>query len=144
MIMDEVIARTIVWARLSHGDNLTGFIIDAEYAFEETEAFDSVQIESTEDPARMLVIRLVAHKSVPTLQSIADALREAWLHLAYLGIQALAIEQYRDATVMRFVTATEDGGLCVTGEANATSPVYERLVTEFEQNFSFAGPIKSR
>jgi len=144
MVMDDVIARTLAWARPSDGDNLTGFVMDADHAFESTEMFDSVHVERTGDASRLVVIRLVVGKNVPTLQSVASALREAWSGLAYLGFQASAIERYRDATVMKFVTATDDGGLCVTGEVIAVSAAQERLVAEFEQNFPFAGRIKSR
>lgn len=142
--MDDVISRTIAWARPSDGDNLTGFIIDADHAFESTGMFDSVRIERTGDPRRLVVISLVARAAVPTLQDISGALRDAWSGLAYLGFQAVGIERFQDATVMTFVTATEDGGLCVTGEATATSPRYGQLVRDFEDRLSFAGRIKSR
>ena len=143
-MIDDVIERVLAWASPSDGDNLLGFALDAEHAFENTGVFDSVGVECTNDPSRLLVVRLIATETTPTLQHIAIALREAWSGLYYLGFEASVMEQYRDAIVMRFVTANATGALCVTGEVIATSPVYERLVAVHEENFGFAARIMER
>lgn len=144
MIIDDVIASVLAWARLNEGSNLDGFIMDADHAFESTDTFDSVNVEATSDPSRLLLIRVVARETTSTLQEIANAMQTAWSQLVYLGFEASMINRYRDATVMRFVTASNDGHLCVTGEVVATSPNYEALVADYEANFSFAGRIHSR
>ena len=118
MIIDDVIARTLGWARASDGDNLTGFYLDTEHAFESKEIFESVHVERTDDPSRLIVVRLVARNMTPP--EISNALSKAWSWLAYPGFQATAINRTADAVVMRFVTATEDGALCVTGEVIVT------------------------
>ena len=123
MILEEVIARTLLWARPSDGDNLTGFWMDADHAFESTEVFETVRIQRTEDPTRLLVVTLIAHENVATLHTIAAALREAWHRLVYLAFEASAIEFHGDHVRMRFVTATGDGSLCVTGEVTAWLPL---------------------
>lgn len=144
MVTDDVIARVLAWAKPSSGDNLLGFEIDAEHAFASTEIFDTIRIEETSDPSCLLRVHLTAAGDTQALQDISSALRKAWSQLVYLGFEANAIEQYRDAVVMRFVTATGDGKLCVTGEAIATSSNYEQLVEDYERKFAFAGRIKER
>jgi hypothetical protein len=117
MIIEDVITKTLTWARPSDGDNLLGFEIDAEHAFEETGLFESVSVRTTNDPRRLLVMR----EGGVTLEALAGALTEAWQqYLVYRGFEASAIELHRDRAVMRFVTATPDGDLCVTGEVNAS------------------------
>jgi hypothetical protein len=106
--------------------------------------FESVRVQRTDDPSCLLRINLVAFATTPTLQKISAALRQAWAKLVYFGFEASMIEQYRDATVMRFVTATENGGLCVTGEVIASSPAHEQLVLQYEEGFGFALRIKQR
>lgn len=115
-LIDDVIQATLRKATPNRGDDLAGFLTDLDYAFESEPLFGSFTVEQTNDPACMIRVCVVAQDD----ENVPNALRKAWSWLAYETFQATAIARSPEAVVMRFVTASADGGLCVTGEVIAT------------------------
>jgi hypothetical protein len=134
-MIEDVISDCVARLTMSSGDNLSGFIIDTEYALEEEEAFESVDLRQSEDPKSLVNVRIAVRKGVPDLQTISHALLGAWHRIAYSEFQAVSVVPYVEATVLRFVTAVPRSGLGVTGTFVAKAPDHGRLVSSFNEVF---------
>jgi hypothetical protein len=142
-MIEQVIRVVVSNASMSFGDDLTGFVIDADHALEGEATFENVQIARTDRRESLLEITATVPAGMTTLQDVANALRRAWEFMAYSELQATSVAWFREATVMRFVTASSRGQLCVTGRILVTAPHYDQLVSRFEQDFSFAEKLQS-
>ncbi|HYC58592.1 MAG TPA: hypothetical protein VEK79_03420 [Thermoanaerobaculia bacterium] len=142
-MIEHVIQTVLSFVRVSGGDDLTGFVIDADHALSGEETFENVEIVSTDRSENLLEITATAPLSMATLQDVAEALKRAWQFMAYPDLQATSITWHREATVMRFVTAGARGQLCVTGRVIITAPHQDKIVKAFEEDFSFAGRLPS-
>lgn len=137
-IINDIIREWAPKFSLNSGDNLTGFLIDCEYALESGEVCNVLHLESGDDP-ETLVNAVIEARSGATIQDISHALAAAWQQFAYPEFQAFSIRRYAEATVLRFITASGSGDLCVTGTVIARSPNYDRLVNDFNRDFSSLG-----
>ncbi|MGB2718033.1 MAG: hypothetical protein WBC51_27850 [Vicinamibacterales bacterium] len=120
----------------SSGDNLAGFAIDADHYVAEGGALVDVDVRTTDRPECLVEVRATVADHVQSLQDVASALREAWTSLAYSDLQATSCGWYREATVLRFVTAMQRPALFVTGRIVARGGPQERLVERFIRDFS--------
>jgi hypothetical protein len=139
-MIEEIIREWSSRLTLSSGDNLTGFTMDADWALGELERVSDVNVMRSDDP--LSIVNALVTFQVSSLPLISQGLARAWPHFAYPHFSALSIQAYREATVMRFITASSGGTLCVTGTVIATSPNYARLVADFNRDFaSLTGPL---
>jgi hypothetical protein len=132
-MIEEIIRDWSCRLTLSSGDNLTGFMMDADWALGELEAVTDVTVSPSGDPLS-LVNALVTFQ-VSSLSLISQGLAQAWPSFAYTDFSAVSIQRYVEATVMRFITASSNGTLCVTGTVVATAPNYVRLAADFDREY---------
>jgi hypothetical protein len=142
-MIEDVIRLVVARLRASTGDNLLGFLYDAEHALAEVHsaAFSSVEIFSSQEPTALVKARLVVSPIVATLQEVSQALSSAFQFVAYNHFQASALKWYREATVLRFVTVMS-ADIYVTGWLTVAGAHYPRLIEAFERDFgALHGPI---
>src|SRR3954452_14486223 len=141
-MIEEIIREWSSRLPLSSGDNLTGFIMDADWALGAIEGAKEVNVSRSGDPLSM--VNALVTFEVSALHLIAQGLASAWPRFAYQELAVVSIQRYLEATVMRFITAASGGQLCVTGTVVATSPNYAHLAAEFDREFgSLAGKLSS-
>jgi len=140
-MIEEIIRDWIRQYPISSGDDLIGFILDAEHALSRSELVANVRVDRGDDPLS-LVNAVVHFRDVGTLQQIPSFLATAWSELAYPAFQTLSIQPYVEATTLRFITANAAKTLCATGLIVATSPNYAKLVRSFNADFAgVVGPL---
>jgi len=128
----------------SSGDNLTGFVIDADHFFAQCETLESVAVNRSPNPLSLLEIRADAVASVNTVQDLSHSLVGAWESIAYGHFQASAVHFYKEATVLRFVTVISGDAFYVSGTVHVAGPHYPNLVHRFERDFgAMHGPLSS-
>ena len=88
----------------SSGDNLTGFLMDADHFFSEHWAFATVDVRRREDVTSLLNVTLSISERVQSLQDLSHALGDVWRSIAYQHFEASSVTWFREATVFRFVT----------------------------------------
>jgi hypothetical protein len=141
-MIEEIIREWSSRLPRSSGDNLTGFIMDADWALGEIEGAREVNVNRSDDPHSM--VNALVTFEVSALHLIAQGLANAWPSFAYQELAVVSIQRYLEATVMRFITAASGGKLCVTGTVVATSPNYADLADEFDREFgSLGGKLSS-
>jgi hypothetical protein len=124
----------------SSGDNLTGFLMDADHFFSEHGAFATVDVRRSEDVTSQLNVTLSISERVQSLQDLAYALGDVWRSIAYQHFEASSVTWFREATVFRFVTVISGELFFVSGTARASGPHYPRLVEAFERDFRLLDP----
>ena len=143
-VFESVISEVVSTASASSGDNLTGFVYDAEHYLSENEVLVDVSVRRTAEPRCLLVIDARVTDKATTLQDVASTLREAWVSLAYAEFEASSCAWYREATLLRFVTVMSGPRLFVTGRVIASGGPYDRLVERFVREFGeLHGPLDS-
>lgn len=126
----------------SSGDNLTGFVIDADHFLGECEALESIHVDRATNPSSLLEIRAVVSASVTTVQEVSHALLDAWQSIAYTHFQASAVHFYKEATVLRFVTVISGDAFYVSGTIRVAGPHYSALVQRYDRDFGAShGPL---
>ena len=108
--------------------------MDTNWFLRGCQALDSVELKVSENPKCMIDVTASVCQSVPSLQELSNALREVWNHLLYPDFEASAIFRYREATVLRFVTAIETA-LFVTGQIKVSGVWYPKLADKYERDF---------
>lgn len=134
-MIEETILQIVAKGRRSSGDDLLGFEVDTAYVFEMSGRFRTFSCARTDDPRSLLEIHAVANGDITSLQEVRNALLSVWTKIAYADYGAQGCRWYKDATVMRFVTCTDNLELCVTGTITATAPHYADLAAAFERDF---------
>jgi hypothetical protein len=141
-MIESAIDLVIATGTLSAGDDLLGFLIDAEYTLEMAERFSTINVTRSEEPRSLLSIELQPNEKTESIQQIRDAVLQVMSLLEYIGVSAHSYKWYRDVSVVRFVMCTDDLELCVTGTITVTGPRYRELATKFEKTFSLL-PLSS-
>jgi hypothetical protein len=136
-MIEDVISGIVARLRPSSGDDLSGFLHDADYALSELESgvFSSADVLSSEDPRSLVNARIIVSPSVASLQDVSQALLRAFGFMAYPHFQASNVQWYREATVLRFITIISGDAFYVTGTLTATGPEYPKLVKSFDRDF---------
>ena len=143
-MIENLIVRIAREFPASSGDNLDGFVMDADCYFSQQDAFASAQVERGVGPLSVVNISIILAESVQSLQQVARALEAAWTETRYKHFAASGITWYREATVLRFVTVVSDESYFISGTATASGPRYADLVQAFERDFgSMHGPLPS-
>ena len=143
-MIEDIVRRIAESLPAVSGDNLTGFIIDAEHYFGSCPPFASVGVEGGSDPLSIVTVRARIREDVASIQDISQALSSALPKVAYNHFSACSIEWYKEATVLRFVTVPGRSTYYVSGTVLATGPSYPRLLAAFERDFSeIHGPVHS-
>jgi hypothetical protein len=120
----------------SSGESLITFSTQAQHYLSQSGVLADLEIRQTDDPLCLLAIQAKVTSRAHTLQEVSMTLRQAWSALAYAQLEAASCERYEDGTVLRFVTATKQGGgLFVSGEVIAQGGAYAGLVGRFEHEF---------
>jgi hypothetical protein len=144
-VIEETI--DLVLSRLppSSGENLTGFLMDCDHFFSQPEeVLRDADAKATGDPRSMVAVTVTLADPLTSLQQVNEALRAAWAEVAYRDYQALATMWYRDAMVLRFVTANPQSRLLVTGTVVASGGGYGHVAAGFERDFAaIRGPLPS-
>ena len=134
-LLESVVTEVFRSALPSAGDNLAGFAEDAERSLRATRVFSGVTVRRVGDPRCLLDIRAEVGRSAESLQAVSDALCSAWVSMAYEGFEASSCVWFREAMVLRFVTAMEGARLFVTGRVLVSGGPYLELVQRFEGAF---------
>lgn len=134
MLIESLIADITGRIPPSAGDNLTGFVIDAEYFLDNSEAFESVHIERSKNLDSLLEIHAEVAASISSVQEIHHRLLGAWQSIAYSNFEASAVHYYREATVFRFVTVISHDAFYVSGMIRVAGPHYPTLVQRYNRN----------
>ena len=134
-MIERVVAEVARTLPPSSGDNLTGFLIDADHFFGESRALRSVEVDRSADRSSLVEVRAEVAPSVETVQDLSDALVKAWQPIAYSHFQAFAIHWYMEATVLRFVTVISDDSFYVSGTVRVAGSHYPTLVERYERDF---------
>ena len=143
-MIEKVIKQISIELPPSAGDNLTGFIIDTEYALEESDMFKSVGASSTKDRMCLINAHVEITPAIATIQDLNALLYDAWNRLRYSYFSASACQWYKEATVFRFVTVSSKNSYFVTGKITANGALYPNLVEIFQRDFSnINGPLPS-
>jgi hypothetical protein len=141
-LIERVIADIAGRLPPSSGDNLTGFVIDADHFLGECDAFESVEVDRSTNPRSLLEIRAEVAVSVNTVQEISHALLDAWQSIAYTHFQASAVHFYKEATVLRFVTVISNDAFYVSGAVRVAGAHYPALVQRYDRDFGAShGPL---
>lgn len=123
IVIKDVVARTPP----SHGDNLTGFIMDLDHAINQSGLSDDAKIIKSGDDLSILNVPLSLPLTVNTLEKLSSALHGILADIAYTTFHAAAFTYHRDAAALRFVTAVPDSGLRVTGTIIVAGPAYVKV-----------------
>ncbi len=143
-MIERVIADIASRLPPSSGDNLTGFVIDADHFLDACESLESVNVDRSTNPSSLLEIRAEAAASVNAVQEISHALLDAWQSIAYTDFQASAVLLYKEATVLRFVTVISGDAFYVSGTVRVAGPHYPALVQRYDRDFGAShGPLPS-
>lgn len=143
-MIERVISDIVRSIPPSSGDNLTGFVIDADHFFGQCEALESVAVNRSPNPLSLLEIRANAAMSVDTVQDLSRSLIDAWESIAYGHFQASAVHFYKEATVLRFITVISGDAFYVSGIVHVAGPNYPNLAQRFERDFgAMHGPLSS-
>ena len=143
-MIEKVIKQISTELHPSARDNLTGFLIDAEYALEESEMFKTVGVSSTKDRLCLIKAHVEISSEIATIQDLNILLYDAWNKLRYTYFSASACQWYKEATIFRFVTVSSKNAYFVTGKITANGVPYSNLVEMFERDFgNINGPLPS-
>jgi hypothetical protein len=134
-MIERIIQRVMESTPPSSGDNLTGFVIDAEHYFGSNEAFANSTVSRTEDVSFMLEMHAEIASHISSLQQIGGVLNEIWQNLAYSHCEASSCVWYKDAMVFRFITVISGDAFYVSGKMIVGGEHYSRLVERFENDF---------
>jgi hypothetical protein len=140
-VIDDIIRHIAGTVPAVSGDNLTGFVIDAEHYFGLCTPFRKVEVERVRDPLSIVTIHAQIRDDVASVQNISQALSSALPKVAYNYFSACSVDWYKEATVLRFVTVSGQGAYYVSGTVFASGPSYPRLLAAFERDFS--KPVQS-
>ena len=142
--IEHVIDRLIEVGSPSSDTSLEGFVIDADHAIFMSHALTNSRVQITGDLRVLLAIDTTVSATTEKLQDVSRALRDVWAELAYKSFQASTITWYREATILRFATYSEQFGMFVTGRIVASGGPYADLAHRFEQDFGkLHGPLPS-
>lgn len=139
MIIEELIKEWSARLRLSSGDDLGGFLLDVDFAFDEVSGVTSVNCADSATSLSLVNVIVTFETGISSVQAIGDALSSGFRRLAYPSFQASSVAWYREATVLRFITAARDGNLCVTGTMIGVTEKYDRLVDAYDYSFGSMG-----
>src|SRR5690349_1333223 len=90
--------------RVSSGDNLLGFEIDADHFLSESALLDSVIIKRSGDPRCALT---VSCKSVHAAEAVEAELESIWLNtLRYEHWEAHEVTRHQDSVSFAFITTS--------------------------------------
>jgi hypothetical protein len=124
----------------SRGDDLVGFVIDADALFEDSDAFGTASVTSTPHPERLVDILVASAPEIRTLQALATSLLDVWQSLSYQHFSATSLTHFREATDLRFATVISAGAFYVTGNVRVTGDHRRKQVERYERSF---GPLPS-
>jgi hypothetical protein len=126
------------------GDNLSGFLIDIEYALLESDMFKTVKVSSTEDRECLINAHAVISPEIATIQDLNILLYKVWGRLRYLHFDASSCQWYKEAMFFRFITVSSKYRYFVSGRIIADGVLYSNLVEIFERDFGHInGPLPS-
>lgn len=141
-MIESVISLVQQSCLIAAGSNISGFITDVDFAFYQSTMFKEVDITTSSDKNSLIRARALISPAAHSVQQIGDALLSICNYIGFNHFTASSIKWYREATVLRFVTAASET-LYVTGTVVASGPKYPRLVERYDQDFgNLSGPLK--
>lgn len=126
-MIEETIQDVAAGTVASSGDNLTGFEIDLDHALFQAGLAEDARIIRSDDDVSMLNVSIALPASFGSIAQVSLALAEVLMVIAYDTFHAAAFAYYRDAAILRFVTAVPSQGLRVTGTILVHGTSYEKL-----------------
>jgi len=143
-MIERVIADIAARLPPSSGDDLTGFVIDAEHFLGKSEALASVDVSCSADPTSLIEVRADVTPHISTVQDLSHALIDVWQLIAYTHFQAAAVHFYKEGTVLRFVTVISGDAFYVSGTVRVAGAHYPALVHRYERDFGAShGPLSN-
>jgi hypothetical protein len=134
-VIDDIIRHIAGTVPAVSGDDLTGFVIDAEHYFGLCRPFRKVEVEKVCDPLSIVTVHAQIRDDVTSVQEISHALSSALPNVAYNYFSACSVDWYKEATVLRFITVPGQGAYYVSGTVFASGPGYPELLAAFERDF---------
>jgi DNA-binding winged helix-turn-helix (wHTH) protein len=117
------------------GDNLLGFRIDMDLALESQFLLESHDLTVSDSPLSMINVIATLATDVERLAAVAQMLRAIWDAVAYRHFEASSVQQFRDATILRFITVISDDAFFVSGTVRVKGDSYPRLVANYERDW---------
>ena len=134
-IIEDTIRRVASSVPPSMGDNLLGFRIDMDLALEGQVLLESHDLTVSDSPLSMINVTATLATDVERLAAVAQMLRAIWDAVAYRHFEASSVQQFRDATILRFITVISDDAFFVSGTVRVKGDSYPRLVANYERDW---------
>ena len=134
-MIDETIRTVLATRNPSGPDNRVGFVCDAEWALQEQSCFRDVQVRQADNPLSLVNATMTVGNDVHQIQELSDGFAGILQALMYMEFHASSVQWYQDATVLRFVTLSDEFALCTTGTFLVRGGHYDRLRELFERDF---------
>jgi hypothetical protein len=107
----------------SVGDNLTGFVMDADHFFGDCPAFSEARVERGSAATSLVNISLTLSDFPQSLQDVSRALEETWRSIAYAHFQASSVIWFRIGARRRGnLTRGLDGPRAVAVASGVSAP----------------------
>lgn len=115
----------------SEGDNLRGFVFDANALFGGSGVGD-FRATSTSDPQELVRVSVRLDETLESARDAATILLRGWQSCAYRHFQATSLTLFREAARLRFVTVVSSESFFVSGTAFAWGARYSSLAATLE------------
>lgn len=111
-----------------------GWLDDANHFFGENKAWTNSNAVVTKDARCLLELKAIVSPSVNSLRDLRIIQREIWQNLAWSSFEASAINDYHEASVLRFITVVKGNSSCTTGRMIIAGDHYHELVRRAENH----------
>lgn len=135
--------------------NELGWLLDAEHFFCENKSWLASSADFADEPRYLLELKALLAPSVGSFKQLRNIMREVWGELCWSNFEASAINEYREASVLKFITVARGGSSSMTGRMLISGAHYFELVRRnenhlhrrlptipFEVDFSNLDPIQ--
>lgn len=128
---DELLSAISSRMAPSEGDNLRGFVLDANALFGGS-GVDDFRATSTAYRQELVRISVRLDETLESARDAATILLRGWQSCAYRHFQATSLTLFREAARLRFVTVVSSESFFVSGTAFAWGARYSSLTATLE------------
>lgn len=140
--VEEVIRSLLGRISVSSGDDLLGFVLDLQHEIESVDGITRSWVRDQPSLLSMVSVFAEFADGIPSIQDLGLRIQRVSDAVMYPAFRCSSLRWYRDAAVVRFVTASKERHLCVTGTIVAVSKDYPELVKRFDATYSsMVGPL---
>jgi hypothetical protein len=106
-----------------------------DLALEGQVLLESHDLTVSDSPLSMINVTATLATDVERLAAVAQMLRAIWDAVAYRHFEASSVQQFRDASILRFITVISDDAFFVSGTVRVKGDSYPRLVANYERHW---------